>query len=68
MTRNELEQRLDAVAARIPAMRDEHPDRDELLQLLASELDLIEDAATDPSDARYVSHYVDQLLADAGVG
>lgn len=67
MTRNELEQRLDAVAAKIPAMRVEHPDRDELLQLLASELDLIEDAATDPSDARYVSSYVDQLLAAAGV-
>ncbi|TAA45630.1 hypothetical protein [Pseudoxanthomonas winnipegensis] len=67
MPRADLQNRLDAVAARVPAMRDEYPDRDELLQVLAGELDLIEDAATEPSDARYVSQYVDLLLAEAGV-
>lgn len=68
MPRADLQNRLEAVAARVPAMRDEIPDRDELLQALAGELDLIEDAATDSSDARYVSRYVDRLLAEAGVG
>jgi cell division septum initiation protein DivIVA len=45
MNRAELDQRLDDVVARLPAMREKHEDRADRLMVLAGELDLIEDAA-----------------------
>jgi hypothetical protein len=67
MTRFEIEQRLDAVAARIPVMKIDYPDRDELLLALAGELDLIEDAAGNAQDAAFASRRIDSLLVAANV-
>lgn len=65
MTRIEIEQRLEAIAARIPSMRAEYPDRDERLQVLAGELDLIEDSAGNGQDAAFAARRIDSLLAAA---
>jgi hypothetical protein len=66
MNRAELEQRLDAIAARVPALRDTHVDKGDLLAELAGELDLVEDAAYDAQDALYVANRVDRILSAAG--
>lgn len=65
MTRSELEARLDEVAAWIPTLKIEYPDRCERMQAIAGELDVIEDAAHDAQDAAFVSRRVDRLLVEA---
>lgn len=65
MTREELQQSLDAVAARMSGMRALYANNDELLRALAFELDRIEEGASTPADADYVSRRIDRLLSEA---
>lgn len=67
MTRTELTQRLNDVAAKIPAMLIDYPDPGERLMAIAGELDAIEESATDASDARFVCRRIDSLIVAAQV-
>lgn len=60
--RERLEQELDALAAALPAMRDQHPDPGDFAMAFAGVAELIEDNAG-PEDAGYVSRRIDELLA-----
>ncbi len=66
MNRAELDAHLNAIEARLPALRNSNTDSGELLTELAGELDVIEDSAFEAQDALYVANRVDRILSAAG--
>ena len=61
-SREKLDAELDALTARLPAMRQQYPDPGDFAMAFAGVAELIEDNAG-PEDAGYVSRRIDELLA-----
>jgi hypothetical protein len=67
MKRDELITRLDMLESKIPLLLNEYTEPDQLLLAIVGEADVIEDAAVEAEDVRYVASRVDRILANAGL-
>jgi len=67
MTHSNLVSRLDAVAARIPQLCIECPDKAERFMAVAGQRDEIEDSVTEAKDAAYVGGRIDSINVAAGL-